>query len=283
MDIGKNDAEEPIKPEDFLVYTDPNHGGAFLGKLYDLYTCSQLCNVKLQVGDDVLHAHKVVLASNSRYFEGELLMLFLFVCVALYCPYLHTYTVRRDAFSLVYSTFFLGMFLSNLMESHQNEVVIREIDFHILKCLIEFCYTSSVKIHSSSVLDLLSAANMLQFDGIKQCCSNYLAGKLDPHNCLSIAKYADLYTCDMLKETAITFSKKHFREVSQSEDFVKISFQQIQTLLQSDAISVTSEIEIFHALVTWIQHDESDRLKYFLDLFQLIRFLDVPPKLLGKI
>lgn len=169
------------------------------------------------------------------------------------------------------------------MESHQSEVAIKEISSQILKCLVDFCYTSSVKIHSSNVLDLLSAANMLQFDGIKQCCSNYLAGKLDPHNCLSIAKYADLYTCDVLKETAIDFSKKHFREVSQSEDFVKISFQQIKTLLQSEAISVTSEIDIFHALVTWIQHDKGDRLKYFMDLFQLVRFLDIPPKLLGRL
>lgn len=69
--------EEPMKTDDdFLVYTDPKHGSEFLEKLYDLYTRSQLCNVKLQVGDEVLHAHKVVLASSSRYFEGEFTFLY---------------------------------------------------------------------------------------------------------------------------------------------------------------------------------------------------------------
>ena len=174
------------------------------------------------------------------------------------------------------------MFLSSLIESHQNDVIIKEMDYHVLKSLVEFCYTSRIKIDSTNVLELLSAANMLQFDGIKQCCSEFLGNRLDATNCLTIANFADLHTCHSLKESAIEFSKRHFRQVIQSEDFLSINFEQMKQLLQSDVILVTSEIDIFHAVVTWTQADELNRLQNFNDLFQLIRFLDLPPKIIGK-
>lgn len=175
-----------------------------------------------------------------------------------------------------------GMFLSSLVESRQNDVIIKEMDYHVLKSLVEFCYTSSIKIDSSNVLELLSAANMLQFDGIKQCCSEFLGNRLDATNCLTIANFADLHTCHSLKESAIEYSKRHFRQVIQSEDFLSINFEQMKQLLQSDVILVTSEIDIFHAVVTWTQADEMNRLQYFNNLFQLIRFLDLSPKVIGK-
>lgn len=56
--------------EDFLVYTEPCHSAAFFDKLYDLYTRCELCDVNLCVDGKMISAHKIVLASNSIYFEG---------------------------------------------------------------------------------------------------------------------------------------------------------------------------------------------------------------------
>ena len=108
---------------------------------------------------------------------------------------------------LLLSLLLPGMFLSSLIESRQNDVIIKEMDYHVLKSLVEFCYASRIKIDSTNVLELLSAANMLQFDDIKQCCSEFLGNRLDATNCLTIANFADLHTCHSLKESAIEFSK----------------------------------------------------------------------------
>ena len=174
------------------------------------------------------------------------------------------------------------MFLGSLLESHQERVVIKEITFQTLKSLVDFCYIASIKINTKNVLELLSASNMLQFDGIKQCCCNYLSTKLDPQNCLTIANFADLHTCCSLKESAIEFSMKHFRDVVKSEDFLRIPMEQMIALLESDTIVVSSELDIFDALVTWIKFDEKNRLENFATLFKLIRLIDLKPKLLGK-
>lgn len=68
-------ASEKPAVDDFLVYTDPRHPTAFFDKLYDLYTRCELCDVNLCVNDKTISAHKIVLASNSSYFEGILLHL----------------------------------------------------------------------------------------------------------------------------------------------------------------------------------------------------------------
>ena len=177
----------------------------------------------------------------------------------------------------------LGMFTGNLMESTQDEINIKTISYDILKSLVEFCYTASVKVHSGNALELLSAANMLQFEGIKQCCCAFLQTKLDAHNCLSIATFADLHSCYNLKEDAEECSRIQFREVTQSDEFFEISLEQLKTLLAFDSISIISEKDVFDAALAWIQHDEQERKKYFPELLELVRLVNLSPKIIGKL
>lgn len=174
------------------------------------------------------------------------------------------------------------MFLGNLLESKQNCVEIQTIPFEILQCLVDFCYTATVEVNNDNALELLSAANMLQFDGIKQCCCTFLQEQLDADNCLTIARFADLHTCHTLKQVAEDYTRKNFQEVIRTEEFLKLSFEYVKCLLSCETIQVTSEINVFRALTTWIQHDEDDRKQYFYELFQTIKLCDIPPKLLSK-
>lgn len=175
------------------------------------------------------------------------------------------------------------MFLSNLMESKQDGVSIQTIPFEILQSLIDFCYTATVEVNNENALELLSAANMLQFDGIKQCCCTFLQDQLDAENCLTIARFADLHTCYSLKQVAEEYTRRNFQDAVRTEEFFNLSFEYVKMLLSSDTIAVASEINVFHAIISWIQHDEENRKRYFYELFQLIRLFDVPPKLLGKL
>ena len=53
------------------VYTDPYHGNNFLKHLYEMYLTRTLTDVILCVENMEIHAHKMVLATNSPYFEGK--------------------------------------------------------------------------------------------------------------------------------------------------------------------------------------------------------------------
>ncbi|XP_057313441.1 kelch-like protein 20 [Hydractinia symbiolongicarpus] len=239
----KSDAvPEEVMCDEAFVYTDPFHGNNFLKKLQELYLHEELCDIKLMVESKEILTHKSVLAANSPYFEG--------------------------------------MFLGKLIESTKDQVHIKGISYTVLKSLVEFCYTASVKVDTQNALELLSAANMLQFEGIKQCCSNYLQTKLDAHNCLNISNFADLHTCYSLKESADDFSKTHFREVIESDEFLEIPVEQLKSLLANDAIEVISEKDVFDAAVAWVKHDEKSRKKYFTELLGMVRVTNLQPKIL---
>lgn len=175
------------------------------------------------------------------------------------------------------------MFASNLKESQTDEIKIQHIQYGILKSLIDFCYTASIKVQSENALDLLSAADMLQFEGIKQCCCAFLQTKLDIQNCLSLATFADIHTCQTLKETAEEYSRKHFRAVMNNDEFQDISFEQLKQLLSNDSLAVVSEKDVFDAAVAWISYDEKERKKHFYDLLKEVRLGNLTPKLIGKI
>ena len=174
------------------------------------------------------------------------------------------------------------MFSCNLKESQTDEITIKFIQHDILKSLIDFCYTASVKVQSENALDLLSAADMLQFEGIKQCCCAFLQTKLDTQNCLSLATFADIHTCETLKETAEEYSCKHFRAVISADEFPQISYEHLKKLLSTDSLAVISEKDVFDAAVTWIKHNEPERQKHFYDLLKEVRLGNLTPKIIGK-
>jgi len=224
------------------VYMDPYHGSVFLKRLYEMYLGHTLCDVILCVDQMEIHAHKMVLATNSPYFEM--------------------------------------MFTASFMESVQERVLMREVRYEVLKGIVEYCYTGSLVVNGTNSLELLSIANMFQFEGIKDHCEAYLKQNLDASNCLNIVTFADLHTCQSLKETAEQYSRINFLEVVKSQDFLDIPYDQLRGLLSNDCISVASEKDVFEAVVTWVSRDEENRKQYFTELFEMVRLVQLPAKVL---
>ena len=101
----------------------------------------KFCDVTISVGEKKIRAHKLVLAASSPYFET--------------------------------------MFTGDFPESNQSEVTIREVDAEAMETLIEFCYTSTVKIDESNVQSLLPAACLLQLAEIEVKSGNSLSRLLN--------------------------------------------------------------------------------------------------------
>ena len=74
---------------------------------------NQLCDVLLKAGGNEIPAHRVVLASSSRYF--------------------------------------LAMFTGELSESRQTVVTMREIDSHALELLVQYVYTAEIEVTEDNV------------------------------------------------------------------------------------------------------------------------------------
>uniref|UniRef100_H2Z133 Kelch-like protein 20 n=1 Tax=Ciona savignyi TaxID=51511 RepID=H2Z133_CIOSA len=131
-----------------LCHVSDKHPHQILDVLNILRKRQELWDVAIVVGTLKLYAHRVVLAAASPYFHA--------------------------------------MFTVELAESHQTEIIIRDIEEKAMELLIDFAYTAQITVEEGNVQSLLPAACLLQMVEIQEICSEFLKRQLDPTNCLGI-------------------------------------------------------------------------------------------------
>ncbi|XP_071650413.1 kelch-like protein 5 [Temnothorax longispinosus] len=219
------------------VSISPKHAENSLQIMESYLHKQQLTDVTLIAGNKRVPAHRLVLSAGSEYFAT--------------------------------------MFTSSLRESAQNEIELMDVDGDALWALVLYCYTGCIELHEDSVESLLTTACLLQLNPVIKACCQFLVKQLHPSNCLGIWMFADTRTghkdCSELVEYAHAYTAKHFREVTKNQEFLLLSANEVAKLLESEDLNVPSEETIFHALVTWLEHDPENRSKDASKLLGLVK------------
>lgn len=191
-----------------------------------------LCDVVLKVGEKVIPAHRLVLASCSPYFHA--------------------------------------MFTNEMAECHKSEVTLHDIDATAVELLVAFAYTSEIKITEDNVQYLLPAASLLQLHSVRDACCRFLATQLSPSNCLGIRRFADTHGCFDLETSSKQFVLQNFNYVVDAEEFAQLKFEEVEELVSSEDL-VVSEEDGFQAIIKWISSDQNKRRKHLYSLLKHIR------------
>jgi len=181
----------------------------------------KLCDVIIAVDGHEMPAHRVVLAASSPYF--------------------------------------LAMFTGQMEESHQRVVQIRDVAPSAMQTLIDFCYTSSMQVDEENVQNLLPVACLLQMNGIKSACSEFLKRQLDWNNCLGVQAFAEAHNCVELKEAADLYALQHYLEVLEGDEFLELNTEELTKLLASDELNVKGEEQVFESVINWVKHRPDER------------------------
>ena len=215
-------------------------------KLEKLRAQHELCDVVLRVDGREFHAHKVILIACCRYFEA--------------------------------------MFLSGMSESRQKVVDLQGVNSDALHDILRFFYTGNVTINKENVQSILTAASIFQLEELKSACSKFLVRELSPCNCLGIRAFAQACGCTGLEEQAWKHALRKFVEVSLSDEFFQLDLGQVCELLGCDHINVATEEQVFDAVLRWIEHDPTQRIKYTARLLCQVRLPLLPlPVLADKV
>lgn len=205
--------------------------GAFM-EMKSLREAKMLCDVVLEVEGERVHCHRVVLASLSAYFRA--------------------------------------MFTGDMAESKQRVITINGVDAASLRCLVDYAYTATIEISERNVQTILPAASVLQFEEVKRACSRFLRRNLDIDNCLGIKMFAEVHGCEELQSAATVFSSHYFTQVQKKEEYLKLPYEEVKTLLSRDQLNVSSEFDVFRAAMSWLlQKDE--RRRYVHEILDLVR------------
>ncbi|VDO53475.1 unnamed protein product [Onchocerca flexuosa] len=147
------------------------------------------------------------------------------------------------------------MFTADMAESQQEEIHLKGFEPDTLEQLISFSYTGSIRITAANVQSMMHAANFLQLNGIVDECSKFLKCRLHAQNVLGIRSFAMALGCVSLVLSADCFLHKHFLSVSQGEEYLALSVDDLIMILSRDELFVESEEQIFDACMRWVQHN----------------------------
>ena len=185
---------------------DERHPHQLLEAMTELWMRKDLCDVSLVVGDREINAHRVVLSAASPYFRA--------------------------------------MFTSEMSESKQSSVVIRDVTYESMVMLVNYAYTATVQISEDTVQALLPAACLLQLNGVVSVCCEFLIRQLDVTNCLGFSDFAERHNCLELQAAADKFTLQNFQAVAEGEEFLMLPPEHLARLLASDELNVEPEEQV---------------------------------------
>jgi len=127
------------------------------------------------------------------------------------------------------------MFSSNLLESVQNIVEVKEVDPNALEAFLYFMYTDKIEEnHLQHASDLLVLANRYDVPDLKDMCTQTLAHNLTVQNAAGILSIADTTHTPILKRCALQFISENIRLIhDQSEDYANLGANLVRDILES--------------------------------------------------
>lgn len=171
-----------------------------------------------------------------------------------------------------YSVFFEKMFKSEMKEKYLRSIKVKGITGSSLQLLIDYFYSGQISINKDNVTALLTGADYLQLDDVKQFCFDFMNSSITSSNCLFILDMAQRYGDTQLKQNVYQFILKNFAEIVKEEDYKSLS--------KTDFLSCVSEIRYYkldqrllcQSIFDWTAFDEKTRTSALSDLLKFVDF-----------
>ncbi|KAL9972410.1 hypothetical protein ACROYT_G018708, partial [Oculina patagonica] len=173
------------------------------------------------------------------------------------------------------SPFFYNALNSEMKEKKEGVIKLEETSKAEMEEVLEYLYTGHVDINEHNAFDLLQIADFLIIPSLKKLSSKFISQTLSSSNCIKAYYFAERYQCPELQNNARDFTFENFLEVTQSDDFLKLSVTQVEEWISSDDMTVNAEEEVFQVIVKWMERDESRKHQSFFELFRHIRLVYV--------
>ncbi|KAM8930782.1 kelch repeat and BTB domain-containing protein 8 [Pelodytes ibericus] len=211
-------------------------------------------------GIDAAHACNILDQLKIMYDEGKLTDIVVQVDQGV------NFSCHRNVLAAI-SPYFRSMFTSGLTESTQKEVRLLGVDPESMQLILNYAYTSSVVLTEANVQSLFSAASLFQISCLQDQCARFMTSRLDPQNCIGVFIFADHYDHRQLKEHALTYIYKKFLDVTQEQEFLHLSKEQLICILKSDNLDIDKEEYVYDSIIYWFQHDPAGREAYLSEIF----------------
>ena len=178
------------------------------------------------------------------------------------------------------SPYFRAMFRLDMLERSQNSILIKGVDSKAFQSLMTYAYNGEIKTNFDDIINLLSAANMLQFEEVENLCIDLLYNNLNIANCIDICTIAETLNYDELLRVAEIYVIKNFRWLARHSKFIEMTPVQLGSVISNEKLRIASESEVYQAVITWVKFDPEARCKHLFGLLKQVRFTAMSRKYL---
>ncbi|XP_078493669.1 kelch-like protein 25 [Ciona intestinalis] len=179
-----------------------------------------------------------------------------------------------------YSKYFNTMFETEMEEKYKDVVKLHGVDVESLEKLIDFMYTGKININTNNVCALLAVSDFLHMHRIRNLCIEYLLTTVSPQNCFTIQALAECYTIPQLTEKSNKFVVENYQQVVSSDQFRKLSKDDVIRLLQSTHGTVSSDL-VYTAVMNWVKFDSNE--SYLIEVIKFVDFHKMSPEMLEDV
>ncbi|NXJ01271.1 KLH13 protein, partial [Psophia crepitans] len=216
----------------------------YLAKLLEglssLRSQSALCDVTLEAEGVRFPAHKVILAAASNY-----------------CKTLFVGSLTRAG-------------------SPDGNVRLKAVSAAGLRNVLDFIYSNKLDLSLQNIEDTFKAAETLLVREVIKLCFRFLEGCLNSENGIDVLNIAKKLGPAELRQKAMRYIGRRSKQILADPQCLKeLDRGTLCEILDRTNIEGCSELELFRATVSWLQHDHT-RLKDAADIFSRIRFPLIP-------
>ncbi len=169
------------------------------------------------------------------------------------------------------SPYFRALFQHNRDTGVTSDTVRLEMSPTGFGLLLQFMYTHELKIDLENILDVLDAADFLQFRPIVEKCCSVLLQHINSHNCLTLHQIAEGHLCKGLAEATRSFILRNFEDVCRTEEFLRLDKDTLAEFVGDERLQVESEASLLKSVCNWICFDFESRKKDIWELIQKVR------------
>ena len=225
-----------------INHSSRKHAAKILKYFNKLRRKGQLCDVVLNVQDKKFYCHRGILAACSPYFHA--------------------------------------MFTEDTLGDDQEEIFISNMEAEAIEAILDYMYTSTIKIDESNVNSLFPVANLLGLNDVLDICAHFLKDQLTISNCQTVLNYAENHSCSDLYQTTIAYIREHFTDIVEQGEFLLLSINQLASLLASGDLNIPNEEFVYQAVMTWVKHDIYERRDQFHQALQYVGLSYLNPQFL---
>lgn len=221
-------------PREF-EYIEREHTRGAFESLEKFRQRGDLCDVTLVVNDKELKAHRAVLAACSQYFES--------------------------------------MFIGEFAEPLDQPIVIEEMSDDILQAIVDFAYTSRIKVTERNVYSMFEAADLLQLNGVRGACFKFFKQQINKSNCIRTWLFAQSHNCMELLDASLKYIECNFLDIVQGREFLDLDQPSVIIgIAAREDLAITTEEQVYEAVLAWVNAKLDTRKQHSLEVFKTVRF-----------